>query len=114
VLGLRRRRRGAGRRGVEHRLELRRLAAAELLPLLGKRARRRSRRTRRPGTLIGLAVLGLELRPADHPLLRIEPERPIILARRRHLVDEAEEAAFVGRAAGIEMNLEEAPLVEIE
>ena len=41
-----------------------------------------------PDTAVDLAVLGLELRPADHPLRGIEPEGPLLLAGRHDLVEQ--------------------------
>src|SRR6516225_4928858 len=61
----------------------------------------------RPDPVIGLAVLGLELRPADHPLRRIEPEPPLVLARRSNPVEQGEIPAFVGGAVLPEMQHKE-------
>src|ERR1700733_10344484 len=107
VFGVRGGQAGSGGGAIQHAQQFALRGAAEVLDRLGLLARLDAAAAGSPDTVVDLAVLGLELRPADHPLCRVEPESPLILARRRDLVDLAEIATFIGLARSREMELQE-------
>src|SRR4051795_1734446 len=107
VLGLRSGRGGAGRRRVEHGPAADGATAAGRLDGLVEGPRLDTARPRGPGARLDLPVLRLELGPPDHPLRRIEPERPLRRVGRGHLVDAAEVSALVRTAIRAEVQLEE-------
>src|SRR4051812_45600546 len=95
VLGRWRGRGRAGRRGVEHGLPPDLARAGRGRDAFGEDPRLDPAGPRRPSARVDLAVLGLELGPADHTFGGIEPEAPLRRVGRGDLVDAAEEAALV-------------------
>ena len=90
-------------RGIQHRLQTALRHAAECLQGLGLLTRRNPALPWRPCAVVGLAILGLERRPADHPLCWIEPLAPLGLVSRLHLVQPREVATLIRRTVGTEM-----------
>src|SRR5579863_5556596 len=88
----------SGGTGIEHRGELPAGYAVQVLDCLFQQARLDAFAARRPYAIVDLAVLRLELRPADHALCRVEPGAPFVLARRGNAIDAREVAALVGIA----------------
>src|SRR5436305_590039 len=99
----------AGRRSVQHRLQIAALHAVQILPGLLDSSRSDTGLTGSPNPPVELAILGLERRPADHAFERVEPETPFLRIGGRDLVEKREIAALVGAAVGSEMKLKECP-----